>query len=270
MKATVLTDNIKNCGLKGEWGLSIFIEYEDKKILLDTGASSLFYRNATALGLKIEEVDFAVLSHAHYDHSDGMPKFFEENKKAKFYLREGSAENCYGKKWIFSKYIGIKRGILESYKSRIELVRDKTELTDGVYLLGHSTPNLKEIGVKEGMYKKTQKKWLPDDFSHEQSLIFETEGGLVIFNSCCHGGADNIIKEAAEAFPDKKIKAIIGGFHLFNKSEAVVREFAKRVKETGISEVYTGHCTGDKAFSILKEELGEKVRQLKVGLVMEF
>ncbi len=46
MRATVLVDNLEHNGLKGEWGLSIYIEYRDKKILLDTGASGLFAENA--------------------------------------------------------------------------------------------------------------------------------------------------------------------------------------------------------------------------------
>lgn len=46
MLATVLIDNI-SCGeMEGEWGLSIYIEYNEKNILLDTGASDLFAKNA--------------------------------------------------------------------------------------------------------------------------------------------------------------------------------------------------------------------------------
>ena len=95
MKATVLVDNISSASLCGEWGLSIYIEYNDTNILLDTGASSLFSKNAKKLDKDIDKVDYAVLSHAHYDHSDGMKTFFENNDKAKFYLRESCAENCY-------------------------------------------------------------------------------------------------------------------------------------------------------------------------------
>ena len=39
MKATVVVDNIGNDELKGEWGLCIYIEYKNEKILLDAGAS---------------------------------------------------------------------------------------------------------------------------------------------------------------------------------------------------------------------------------------
>ncbi len=65
-------------------------------------------------------------------------------------------------------------------------------------------------------------------------------------------------------------KALIGGFHIFNKPKAKVRALAERIKATGIETIYTGHCTGKRSFNILQEELGEMVQQLSVGLVMEF
>ena len=45
-----------------------------------------------------------------------------------------------------------------------------------------------------------------------------------------------------------------------------VRAFAKRVCQTGIEKIYTGHCTGERAYEILHEELGDCVQQLKTGL----
>lgn len=270
MRATVIVDNIENNGIKGEWGLCIYIEYNGKKILLDTGASALFAKNAEKLGISIEEIDYAVLSHAHYDHSDGMREFFRLNKKAEFYLREGCQENCYKKKWIFSKYIGIGRGILKEYNDRIVYVYGDHTLMDDVSLIPHKTQGLINAGIRENMYLKENGSWRPDDFCHEQSLVFDTPEGIVIFNSCSHGGADNIIREVMESFPGKKALALVGGFHLFNKSEEYVRRLAGEIKKTGIRYIYTGHCTGQKAFDILKDELGDKVCQLMTGLVMEF
>ena len=278
MKATVLVDNIKGCGLNGEWGLCVYIEYEDKVVLLDTGASELFVKNAKQLGLDLKKVDFGVLSHAHFDHADGMKAFFAVNERAPFYLQKDAKENCYEKFWIFSKYIGIPRGILEEDKERITFAEGKYQVCQGVWLLPHTTSGLEAIGKRNHMYLRTDvrencrgsQKWRPDDFSHEQSLVFETEDGLVIFNSCSHGGADNIINEVKEAFPGEKIKAIIGGFHLYTRKADEVRELARSIRDTGIQQVYTGHCTGDKAFDVLKDELGEMVHQLSCGLVIEF
>lgn len=270
MKATVIVDNIGNDIEKGEWGLSIFIEYENRKILLDVGASGLFAINAQKMNIPIEQVDYAVLSHAHYDHSDGMREYFRINKKAKFYVRDSCRENCYAKKWIFRKYIGVPKGILKDYEDRFVYAEGDYTIMEGVTLVPHKTPGLEAIGKRENMYIKDKNGFRPDNFEHEQSLVFDTQEGLVIFNSCCHGGADNIIREVAATYPDKKVLALIGGFHLFNKSEDVIRSLANRIKETGIQHVYTGHCTGKRAYDILTDELGDVMHQLKVGLVMEF
>ncbi len=269
MKATFLVDNIANDELRGEWGLSVYIEYGEKKVLLDVGASDLFFDNANVLGIDLEQLDYAVLSHAHYDHADGMRIFFAHNTKTKFYIQKGCKENCYAKKWIFHKYIGIPKGILEEDKDRFVYASADYILSDGLYLIPHKTKGLSEIGKRECMYRKENGTWVPDDFVHEQSLVVDTAKGLVIFNSCSHGGADNIINEVAATFPDKKVYALIGGFHLFNKSEDTVRAFAKRVKETGIECIYTGHCTGKRAYRILKSELGDVVHQISTGLQIE-
>ncbi len=269
MKATVLIDNIAKDKLKGEWGLSIFIQHEDKRILLDTGAGGNFALNAERLGVPLKKTDFGVLSHAHYDHADGMEKFFALNTKAKFYLSSECKENCYGKRWIFSKYIGIKKGVIEKYKDRIAFVKGDKVLCGGVSIISHKTKGLEEKGKKDGLCIKENKKLRFDNFSHEQSLVIDAPKGLVIFNSCCHGGADTVIAEVQKSYPNKKIYALVGGFHLYKSGEDEVIALAERIKKTGIERIYTGHCTGDKAFKILKRELGDRAEQLYCGLVIE-
>lgn len=273
---TVIVDNVPSGALKGEWGLCILVEVGEKKILVDTGGSKLFAHNLKVLGFNIRDIDYGILSHAHYDHANGMPKFFKENMKAKFYLREGTAENCYHKKPLFGKffkfrfYIGLPRNVLSKYRSRIQFVCGDYKLCEGAYLIPHKSGDLSSIGRRENMFLRTENGWIYDNFSHEQSLVLETERGLVIINSCSHGGAVNIINEIKRTFPEKHIYGLIGGFHLFNKSDDEVRNLAREIKNTGIDYVCTGHCTKEPAFAIMKEELGDKLEQLHVGLKKEF
>jgi len=269
-KLTVVVDNISYGEIAGEWGLCILADYNGKKILVDTGASELFASNLDKLGYDIKDIDYATLSHAHYDHSNGMPRFFKDNERAKFYLRETTGENCYFKKLFIKKYIGIPRHVLSDYEDRIQMVSGDYELYTGAYLIPHKTEGLEKIGKREMMYQKTDKGWQPDSFSHEQSLVLDTDKGLVIINCCSHGGAANIIKEIKTTFPEKHVYGLIGGFHLFNKSEKEIREVSKEILRTGIDYVCTGHCTKDRAYNIMKEELGDKLTQLRVGLEMEF
>lgn len=266
MVAKVVIDNLSKNALMPEWGLCIYIEHEGHTILLDTGSSNKFAENAKTLGIPLEEVMYGVLSHAHYDHADGMGVFFEKNQTASFYLRKDAAENCYKKQRIFYKYIGVQRGILQKYKDRIVYVDGDYALYPGAYLLPHKTDGLAAIGKRAHMYVKKGCRWCPDVFSHEQSLVLFTEKGLVIFNSCSHAGADNIIREVAATFPGEPIYALIGGFHLHASSEAEVRALAARIRATGIEKVITGHCTGKAAYEILKEELGDCVEQMYTGL----
>ena len=73
MKITALIEN--TCtreGVSPEHGLCLYIETkEGQTVLFDMGQSALFAENAKALGLDLGKVDFAVLSHGHYDHGGG-------------------------------------------------------------------------------------------------------------------------------------------------------------------------------------------------------
>ena len=270
MKVYVLVDNKDGAGLKGEWGLSFYIEYKGKTVLLDAGLSPLFAVNAEKMGLDLNNVDFAVLSHAHDDHANGLERFFELNNHALLYVAEGCAENCYDRDGVFFKYAGIPRGIMSRHADRILKADTDTMIAEGIRLLGHTTPGLEKLGLMEKMYlKQGFLRYIPDDFRHEHSLVFEMDDGIVIFNSCSHAGADNIINEVSKVYPDKKVIAMIGGFHLFNKSDGYVRAFAKRLDAAGALHIYTGHCTGQKAWDILHDELGDKVHELMTGLVFE-
>ena len=84
MKWTVLSDN-RRCddSLETEHGLSILLETKKHRILLDTGASDVFIRNATHLGIDLSTVDYVFISHGHSDHAEGLKHFMEINDKAK-------------------------------------------------------------------------------------------------------------------------------------------------------------------------------------------
>lgn len=270
MKVTVLADNNDGNGLKGEWGLSFYIQYKDKVVLLDAGLSPLFARNADKMGIDLKKVDMAVLSHAHDDHANGLETFLAINDHAKLYVAKGCDENCYDRKFLLYRYAGIPRGIMERRADRIVKASPDMMIGEGIRLLGHTTPGLAKIGKFEKMYLRLgDRTYIPDDFRHEQSLIFELGDGIAVFNSCSHAGADNIISEAMAAYSGKRVVAMIGGFHLFNKNADYVRAFAHRVGETGVEALYTGHCTGKKAMDILRSELGDKVHELRTGLVFE-
>ena len=268
MKVIILVDNIENHELKGEWGLSIFIEHEGVKLLLDTGASNLFVENAKKLGINLNDVDYGVLSHAHYDHANGIPFFFRKNDSAKFYVQQGMSSNCYERGFMHYKYIGIPKDLLSQYGTRFVFVEGVCSLTNNISIVSHHIEQLEEKGHRESMFVKVNGKMQDEDFSHEQSLVIRTQKGLFVFNSCCHVGVETIINEVKDIYPDEHIYGLVGGFHLYNKTRQEIEKLGDYLITTGIEQVYTGHCTGDKAYFLLKKYLKDKLHQFNCGLTL--
>lgn len=274
MRATVLVDNEAQGLCESEWGLSILIEHREHATLLDAGASGLFAENARKLGIDLAAVNVAALSHAHYDHSDGFDAFFQVNDTAKLFVAASARENCYGTEDGKLCYIGVSCGLFARHAHRIEYVNRPAEIAPDVWALPHTTPNLAEKGAKAGMFmteerapeKPVTKKPTTDEPLDESP----TAEGLAVFSSCSHCGPDVVMAEVHQFMPDQPIRALIGGFHLYDTPDEEVRALAGRMKNEGIELAYTGHCTGERAFKILQEELGEDViKATKSGLRIE-
>lgn len=269
-KATILSDNIPFGDCAAEWGFCAHIDYEGRKYLLDTGSSDLYLKNAKKLGLSIADVDSAVLSHAHCDHSGGYGSFFRENGKAQLYISGACGEDCFFKLGPIRKYIGVPRGLMNARADRVTRVPNELyPIANGVWLVPHLPTDLERVSRKARLYRRVGGRLLPDDFSHEQSLVFETEEGLVVLNSCSHAGLDNIVRDVRHYLPGRSIYMTIGGLHLAGMRRSAVREVAAMIKKQDIARVVTGHCTGSKAFAVLKEELGNRVQQIYVGQTIE-
>ena len=83
MKIINLVEDTKgNSVCEYEHGLSFYVETKKHKILVDTGATDMFMRNAQVLNVDLEQIDVVVLSHGHYDHAGGIMSFSKLNKKA--------------------------------------------------------------------------------------------------------------------------------------------------------------------------------------------
>ena len=124
---------------------------------------------------------------------------------------------------------------------------------------------------------KNDSEWRLDDFSHELLLVIKENDSLVIFSGCSHNGMLNMIDTVHEEFDGIPIKAVIGGFHLvglpmFNTmagSRSEVEDIGRRALTYPVESVYSGHCTGQKAYRVLKNVMGEKLNQLHTGAVIE-
>lgn len=277
MKLTALMENKGPACLTAEHGLAVDIQYNGHHYLLDSGASDAFAENAERLGIDLSTVEMAFLSHGHYDHSGGYHAFFARNQNAKVYVRQGAQEAYYSGVGPLQAYIGVPKGLFEEFLGRFQFVEGDAHPAEGVWLLPDKIPDGAERGRKTHMTRKTANGYVPDDFQHEQSLVLEGEHGLVVLNSCCHGGVDAIVAGVLSTFPGKHVHAVVGGFHLMGAlgphslgpKPETVRNMCARLLDLDVDVVLTGHCTGEPGFALLKEELGDRVRYFQTGDTVE-
>lgn len=278
MKVTVLMENtaLEGCGLTPEHGLSLYIEYRGRKLLLDAGASEKFADNAQALGVDLAAVELAVLSHGHNDHAGGLGQFFRLNRQAPVYICAGAAGPVYAEHPDGRRFIGIDREVWTEFRSRFAEVEGTSPLTEGVWLVPDTLRDPAFTGRATNLlYQRGEGDFIPDDFRHEQSLVLEEERGLAVFNSCSHTGIVNIVRGVLEQFPGKKVFAVVGGLHMFGRDHTglnctpeYVYQVADTLKELGVEEIYTGHCTGEMALSLLRERFGPGCHALSTGKVL--
>lgn len=235
-----------------EHGLSLYIETEHHKILFDAGQSAAFAKNAEKLGVDLRKVDFALLSHGHYDHSGGLGKFLEINEKTPVYVSRHAFEPHYSA----NGYIGVDPALKDN--SRIICVAGETTLAEGITLHRIEAAPMDTAGllVEENGIRK------PDDFRHEQYLLLEEKGKRILISGCSHKGILNIV----DAF---KPDILIGGFHFMKiEDEKKLEEAAKKLLGYNTA-YYTGHCTGQKQYDYLKAIMGERLHYIAAGTILE-
>ena len=277
MDITTLVDNtrlVHRTDLAVERGLSLHIKTDELNILFDMGSGDTFSHNAPRLGVDISQVDVGLISHRHHDHCNGAIEFMTLNSKAKLVLRDCEEKNYFFRAYGFKSNVGINKELLENYSERLMLVKRNTEIAPNVFAITNIISKHEKPRGNQYLYTRTREgQWARDSFDHELMLVIKERDGLVIFTGCAHSGVLNMVETAATLFPSEKIKAVVGGFHLvglpvlnsIGGTEQDIKALGLALMKYPIDKLYTGHCTGEKAFGLLKEVLGERLEAIPTG-----
>ena len=275
LKITTLIENMpdKEENLIAEHGLSLYIEFQGKHILFDTGQSGDFLKNAEKLEKSLQDLDMIVISHGHYDHSGGVPALVKHLSKAtKMYVGEGFFEK---------KYKLLPEGTyhyngnpfaeedLRSPKVLLEkLTEDVTYLTKDIMLFKNfpGVHEFERLNLKFFLQKGD--KYVQDTFSEELVLGLRTEKGLVLVVGCSHVGICNILHGVMERVQEP-IYAVLGGTHLVEADEQRLEKTIQTFRDCGISKVAESHCTGEKGILYAQEAFGKDFVLNNTGNVFE-
>jgi 7,8-dihydropterin-6-yl-methyl-4-(beta-D-ribofuranosyl)aminobenzene 5'-phosphate synthase len=255
---TVLYDAFgKTSTMKKDWGFAALIEYGGKRILFDTGNNAdIFAHNVEAKGIDLRQLDFAVVSHRHGDHTSGLNHLLKVNPAVTIYAPQ---EN-------FGVFGAALPGTF--YRRNESLPPDmryfegrppETLRFGSPWAQGNFTWITKTTEVAPGLYLiLLNGTWGVDLEVKEISLAIDTPDGIVLVVGCSHPTLEKIV-DAAKSAINKPIHLVLGGTHLLPAKDDQISSLAASLRDDrGVRYIAPVHCTGEPAFAILKEAFGDR------------
>ena len=218
-------------GLDTAWGFSALLTGLEKNILFDTGGDgSLLLSNIRKLAIDPNIIDIIILSHIHGDHTGGLHSLLEKNPNVTVYLLKAFPEK-------------FKDNVRASGAKMVEVVQP-LKICKNVYSTG-------QLGT-----------WVK-----EQSLIIQTDKGLIVITGCAHPGIVKTLTTAKD-FLNDDILLVMGGFHLEWATAGKIEEIISTFEKLNVCYVGPCHCSGDKARRLFEKHFGKNYMNVGVGKVI--
>ena len=230
------------------------------------------------MGIDLQTVDFAILSHGHYDHGGlssplpatlkneyfGIEAFAHINQKAPIFINSNAFSQNYNAN---KKYIGLNQELLQSkIAERFVFVQDEKEITQNIKLFSCNSYKKSVATNAFGLMQLQNSTFVPDNFNHEHYLLIQENDKKILISGCSHKGILNIVEWFKPDF-------LIGGFHFKSLDvenpcqKLELESYAKKLASYN-TKYFTCHCTGTQQFEILKSIMKEKVEYISTGDVI--
>jgi 7,8-dihydropterin-6-yl-methyl-4-(beta-D-ribofuranosyl)aminobenzene 5'-phosphate synthase len=230
---TIVYDNQQgDPKLTTAWGFSALVEYANRTLLFDTGGEGqILMENMHILGIDPLKIQDVVLSHAHDDHTGGLITLLGAGAKPAVYL--------------LPSFPSSFKHQVRQYTDVIE-VSPWQSIVDGIWTTGEISGAIPE-----------------------QSLVVQTNQGLVVLTGCAHPGIISILDLVHTTYKSP-ILLVLGGFHLSGKSEADIAAILQDFRHLEVLHAAPCHCTGDLAIQLFAREYGSDYLQVSLGSVIRF
>ncbi len=276
--------------LHSEFGLGFHLESqrggETRNYLLDYGASPIAeLNNLDILKIGAASIDALILSHGHFDHFAGLvPLLVRDRAQMRrdlpLYL---GGEDTFCHRWAELPtgqrlYAGaLDRRDLKAASVRLVQIEKPVAIEGHAFSTGpiprvtfeQPAPATKvEIGMRDGagcdashFSKEEQEgKIVADRFRTEHATCFNVKDrGLVVISSCGHAGIVNTVKQAQAVSGERRVHAVLGGFHLAPTPETYQSQVVQALKEINPDWLIPMHCSGATFARMAQEAMPGKV-----------
>ena len=179
MKIVVLIENTAPEGscLAAEHGLSFYVEHRGRAILLDAGASGSFADNAAALGWTWDRWTRRCCPTDIMTTPAAWAAFCLQRPREG--IRPSPAGGAYFSTSMGEpRFIGVSRELWEGQRDRFETPEGLFQLFDGAWLVPESVHGGPFASRETNLLRQEEAGgFVPDDFSHEHSLVLEGSQG---------------------------------------------------------------------------------------------
>ncbi len=266
MQVSILTDNRAiNSDFLTEDGMSIHIRSKRHNVLVDTGQTDVFVKNAKKLGIALEDVDVCCLTHGHFEHCNGLIYFLEINQKAKVY----ASHDIFGKYYnVNNEYIGIKEE-LKKFQDRFVFVEEEYFIDDSLHVFT-GNDKIPISSVREaGFSARSNGLMEPDDFHHEMYVLIGDKQKLMV-SGCTHKGISNVMHWARF----ERVNSFLGGMH-FSKFDMDNSKIVRQLEQTAQdllhyhAKYFFCHCSDESLYDFMAVKLGENYNRVLAGMQFE-
>jgi 7,8-dihydropterin-6-yl-methyl-4-(beta-D-ribofuranosyl)aminobenzene 5'-phosphate synthase len=230
--------------------------------------------NAPRLGIPMERIEAAVLSHGHIDHAGGLPAALRRITAANggqpvpVYVNEGMfprrGEYLDDGSVLPMEDVPSPERLTEA-GGRVVMQPESRLLLDGMVYLSGEIPRVTsyETGLPGHLKRNADDSdWEPDPWLWDERFLAVNvrDKGIIVFSACSHAGIVNVLTHAREVFDPVPLYGVMGGFHLAGQTcEKIIPETVEDLKSFGLKVIVPGHCTGWRAVHALVNAFGEEV-----------
>lgn len=268
-----MVDNVPGDGLIAEHGIAVLVLARGQTMLLDTGQGPALPLNAAALGVALDTVDTLVLSHGHYDHTGGIATLVEHSEGVHVYFHPGVFLPRYSVDGHVAREIGIPAAsarALERLAARcLHPVPHGETIGDGMGI-ATSIERVTAFEDTGGPFFLDTFGRSPDPIDDDLALWIRTDDGLVVLVGCCHAGIVNTLDRVCRDAGERRVRAVIGGFHLLHAGEERLERTVDALEAVGPQLIVPCHCTGEAAVGALRDSFGRRVKVGRSGMVFRF
>jgi 7,8-dihydropterin-6-yl-methyl-4-(beta-D-ribofuranosyl)aminobenzene 5'-phosphate synthase len=273
IKTTILCENsvFHRPGALAEHGLSVFMETDHGNYLLDTGQGKTIINNALVLGIDLRTVRGMIMSHHHFDHTGGIAPVLNLTGAVDIYAHPDLFKESYKIGEKRPRYIGVPytRALLEGMGAEFRFSREFRQIVPGLWLTGEVPRRTDYERGDENQTVKSGGGYVKDDLLDDQSVVVETDKGLLVILGCCHSGIINTLGYIVEKMGQRHLHAVIGGTHLGPVSDEQRDKSLDALRAFDIERIGVSHCTGLKTASRLAAAFGDRFFFCNVGTVVE-